>query len=119
MIKTRPVEFESVEHRNDVHDAVKGRAEALSEDDDRLRALFDVGQTLAYVEKNEPYEGALRSVPFTFESEATYRRAIEELTGQSDDDLDWLGRQLEAVGLAEEFDPDETPPGGVESVFDS
>lgn len=118
MIRTHPVEFDSVDHREDVHDAVKGRGEALASDDAELRALFDVGQTLAYVEKNEPYRGALLSLPFAFEDEAAYHRAVDVLTGQSDADLDWLGRRLDEAGIDETHEESDLP-GGVGSAFDA
>lgn len=118
MIRTHPVEFDSVEHRNGVHDAVEGRGKALTDDEAELRALFDVGQTFAYVEKNEPYRGALLSLPFTFEDEAAYHRAVEVLSGQSDADLDWLGKRLDEAGIDDEFEESDLP-GGVGSAFES
>lgn len=104
MLRTHPVQFDGVEHRYAVHDAVRGRAKALSENDDELRALFDVGQTLAYVEKNEPYKGAILHVPFAFETRDDYATAVTVLRDQSDEDLVWLGDALDTAGIDSGFD---------------
>lgn len=106
MIRTNPVAFTSAEQRRDVHDAVKGRAEAITENNEEMNALFDVAQTLAHVEMNEPVDGMLLSFPFAFNDESAYKRAIEVFDGQSDDDLDWLGEALDEAGIDEDFDSD-------------
>lgn len=110
VIETDPITFPSVEQRNDTHDAVKGRAQALSEDTDELRALFDVGQTLAYIEKNEPPNHTLLDIKFKFEKEEEYQRAVEHLVNQSDDDLEWLGQQLQSADTKPVNTDDEEQP---------
>lgn len=106
MLRTNPVEFESVAHRQTVHDAVRGRATALSENTAELRALFDVGQTLAAAESVESYtdHGAMLEIPFAFESRDDYHRAITILTEQTDENLVELGQSLAAAGIDTDFD---------------
>jgi len=120
MIKTRPIEFVSVEQRNDVHDAVKGRAQALSKDGEQLRVLFDLGQTFAYVQTNEPPNNSLLSIRFAFTSQNEYKQAVRVLTGMTDKDLEWLGQELDRVGIDESYDGNEEEvPGGLSEIFGS
>lgn len=89
------VHFPSVKKRNDVHDAIKGRAAAINQNNEELRCLFDLAQPIGHAEKNENPQSPQLDIEFETRQAGSLKRCGQYLKRTNDPDLQWLGQKLD------------------------